>query len=65
MKHIIEYESDTILPKEMIEKFHKAINDIVDIRHEPDKIDCVVHRLKGDMIRWLADNKQRIIKWKR
>ena len=60
-KQIIKYESDTLLPDEISEKFSKAIHDINNVRYEDDKIRCIVSRLKGDMVKWLAENSQKNI----
>ena len=53
---IVEYKSDTFLPENINNKFTKAISDVIDVRNETDKINCVISRLRGDVISWLADN---------
>jgi hypothetical protein len=54
----IKYESDTLLPKEIAKLFAKTIDRIIDVRYEEDKINCTISQLKGDIIRWLSNNKQ-------
>ena len=53
---MIEYNSNTFLPKEISKKFDKAIEDVINVRYENDKINCVISKLRGDVISWLADN---------
>ena len=52
----ILYESETLLPKELAEKFDLAHERIRENRNELDKIHCIMSNLKGDVIRWLAGN---------
>ena len=56
MIQTIQYESDKLLPDEVSIKFEKALEQIKDCRYEDDKLICIVHRLRSDVIKWLSDN---------
>ena len=58
MEYKIEYESDTLLPDSIADKFHTAIDNINQVRGERDKVNCILSKLKGDVIRWLAANQK-------
>ena len=53
---LIEYKSDTFLPKEIAEKFRECEKRISEHPYEDDKRHCDIQWLKGELIRWLADN---------
>ena len=61
MKITIQYESDTLLPKELAEEFEKMRKRIHENRYEPDKIEIFISNMKGELIRWIDANKIKLI----
>jgi hypothetical protein len=56
MKIKLEYESDTLLPAEIMNDFNEMQRRILDNKYEPDKIICNVGWLRGKIIRWIDHN---------
>ena len=54
----IEYESETLLPPEIFEKFNDCKRWILRDHLEYDKIICHIDRLCGEIIRWLSENRK-------
>jgi hypothetical protein len=59
MKITIEYESETLLSKELEEQFKKCLKSVQENRLESDKVNCCIMNLRGSIIRWLSENKQK------
>jgi len=54
MKIKLEYESDTLLPEEMMNKFNEMQRRILECRYENDKIICHIGWLRSELIHWIA-----------
>lgn len=55
MKIILEYESDTLLVKKLEESIRTMEKNIIEDKYERDKIVLHISRMKGELIRWLAE----------
>jgi hypothetical protein len=55
-KRLLEYESDTSLPPEIIRYFHDYENWIHEYRYEPDKLIIGLGDLRTKIIRWFFAN---------
>lgn len=58
MRINIEYESPTLLPKEIEESIEYMKKYIEIDKYEMDKIHCHIQRMRGDIIRWIAQNRK-------
>lgn len=58
MKCIIEYESPGLLPEEFDKSISFMKNSIFENKYEPDKILLAIERMKGDLIKWLSNNRK-------
>jgi len=61
MKFVIEYESETMLPK-AIDKILKQHQEMIkeDCR-EPDKMTIYFSCLRKDILNWLDDNRKEVL----
>jgi hypothetical protein len=50
------YNSDTFLPKELSDKFKETERKVIENRSEPDKINCHIMNLRGEVLKWLSSN---------
>lgn len=57
MKITIQYESETLLPKELAEEFEKMRKRIYENRYELDKIEIFIGNMKNSLTRWIDANK--------
>lgn len=55
---IKEYESDTFLPKEIENIISNCSDNVLDVLNESDKVYLEFSKLRGDLIRWFANNSE-------
>jgi len=56
MKRILEYESETVLPREIAEMLDEWQEPIVEMCREGDKARCFFGVIRKALIVWFADN---------
>ena len=58
MKRILEYESETVLPREVAEILETYYESVLAICREGDKLDCYLGSMRHALIVWFADNSE-------
>ena len=61
MKITIQYESETLLPKELVDEFDLMRKRIMENKYEPDKIFLNISTMKSKIIKWIADNRTEVV----
>lgn len=59
MRINIEYESSTLLPKEIEESITYMQKYIEIDKYEMDKIHIHIQRMRSDIIKWISQNRKR------
>ena len=57
MKITIQYDGPTLIPESLDIVLKSIERDIIECRYEPDKIICIMSRLRRELLGWIDDNK--------
>jgi hypothetical protein len=60
MKIKIIYESDILLPNEILKAFEELHKDIRENKYEEDKVYLCIERLKRKFIYWIDENRKKV-----
>jgi len=58
MKHIIEYESEKLLPDDLLAVFDDFEKHISEYKYEPDKLLCLFGGVRHKIILFIANNRK-------